>query len=161
MPAGSALGRGDSEAEHIDEVPQHRAGNTGRIAGIEGDNVVVRIDGEARISAAVQGPGQTAEPLLHSVPSGGIVDPNHNPGVGITGQAIDPEKAVRIIDKGDLAGYQLNPFFNQHIPGNDVAAVGAIGGNGGKTARSAQIAEIGFGQSRFPQGAAGRRGLVE
>src|SRR6185369_2125340 len=116
------LGRGSCQTGHRGKVPGDGTWNTDRIAAGKGDDVVVRIESKARVSAAVWA-ADAAEALLNGVAAGRVVEPDHDPGGGAAGSTIHPEVAIRVADIGDDSGGYFLPFFDQDVGSDDITGV--------------------------------------
>ena len=125
----------------VGERPRNRAREAVRVAVGEGVRVVVGVEGEARVGAAVDGgaPRGAPEPLLDGVAAGGIVEADDDAGVVHAGLTAQPEVAVVVVDEGDHTGDALLPLLDQHVPGDDVADVGPVGADGGEPSRRRSV----------------------
>src|SRR5512135_39681 len=84
--------------------------NTCGVAGYITESIVIRVDLETHIRAAIyrRCGGRAAEPLLDRMARGRIVDPDHDAGRRIARNAVHSEIAVVIIDVSDCAVYGLD-----------------------------------------------------
>ena len=138
------------------------AGNADREAGAGSIGVVVRVQCEARVRAAVISARLATEATLDGVALGGVVHTNHHARGSVVHHAVQAHVAFGIVDVGDAARDHLFALGDENVAGNEVASRGLVGRDSGNATETRMVAGVALRETRFTGAdASGRRLIVQ
>ena len=139
------------------------AGKADGEAGRRSVGVVVRVQRETRVRAAVHGTAisATTQTTLNGVALLGVVHANHHARGGVVHHAVQAHVAFGVVDVRNAARHQFVALGDENVAGNDIASGGLVGRNGGSATQARVVTGVALGETRFPSGDASGRRLVE
>ena len=139
-----------------------RARNADGEAGAGSVGVVVRVQREARVRAAVVSARLATKATLNGVALRGVVHAHHHARGSVVHHAVQAHVAFGVVDVTDAARDHLLALGDENVTGNQVASRGLVGRNGGNTTEARVVAGVALGETRFTGAdASGRRLFVQ